>query len=287
MAAVREIGAKLQGRDTVDGAGVRLHRIFGFNTIPAVDPFLLLDHFGSDKPDDYIRGFPWHPHRGIETVTYMINGVVEHGDSLGNKGTISSGDIQWMTAGSGIVHQEMPQRFDGFMHGFQLWVNLPAKKKMMDPRYRGILGSAVPKIDIGAAKVKVIAGTYQGIAGPASDLVVDVEYLDVSLAPHSRFIHAGKKGCRTFAYVFEGRAYFHGPFAPVENGGVVYRTGEGTMKIETKDVPARFLFISGKPINEPISWCGPIVMNTEAECELAFKEYEEGTFLKVKKVFGS
>jgi quercetin 2,3-dioxygenase len=287
MGSVKTIMAALQGRSTVDGAGVRLRRIFGFTEVPDLDPFLLLDHFGSDNPDDYLRGFPWHPHRGIETVTYMINGTVEHGDSLGNKGVISSGDIQWMTAGSGIVHQEMPLRTRGLMHGFQLWVNLPKRMKMMDPRYRGIAGDAVPAVTLDHATIKVISGTCGGVAGPVKDLVVDVEYLDVTVEARSTFTHPIKKGHRAFVLVFEGNAIFYDPATPVETGnGLVYGDGSGAIKIETNETAARFLLVSGKPLGEPVSWCGPIVMNTEAECELAFKEYEEGTFLKARNVGG-
>jgi len=284
VSGVIPVSALLRAQPSIDGAGVRLGRVFGFSQAPSVDPFLLLDHFGSDNPNDYMNGFPWHPHRGIETVTYMINGEVEHGDSLGNSGVIRSGDIQWMTAGSGIVHQEMPLRCAGLMQGFQLWVNLPADRKMMDPRYRDITSDIVPVVETEQAVIKVIAGTYENVTGPVGDLVVDVEYLDVTLKPDSVFTPAIKNGYRSFAYLFEGKAGICDLPSTAESGsGAVFAINPGAIKITTGKSRARFLLVSGKPIEEPVSWCGPIVMNTEEECNLAFNEYEEGTFLKVKK----
>ena len=195
MKHVRKIKKILQSKPTLEGAGVHLKRAFGYSEVPLLDPFLMLDHFGSANPRDYMAGFPWHPHRGIETVTYMIEGVVEHGDSIGNKGAINSGEIQWMTAGSGIVHQEMPQRCEGIMKGFQLWVNLPGSHKMMDPRYRGILASEIPEVALGKdIRVKVIAGDVNKVKGPVRDLVVECEYLDVTLGLHAAFDYPVKQG---------------------------------------------------------------------------------------------
>jgi hypothetical protein len=282
------VAAPLTAKKTVDGAGVTLRRAFGFSEVPSVDPFLLFDHFGSTNPAEYLKGFPWHPHRGIETVTYMISGEVEHGDSLGNRGVISSGDIQWMTAGSGIVHQEMPRRWKGLMQGFQLWVNLPGKKKMMDPRYRGITAGMVPVVEADGARVKVIAGTFDEIAGPVADLVVDVEYLDVSLEPHAVFTRPIKSGHRSFVYLFDGSATIgDSPDLCESGGGAVFAAQSGAVGIAAGKEAARFLLVSGAPLDEPVSWCGPIVMNTAEECTRAFREYEEGTFLKVKNVRGS
>ena len=194
----------LERQLTLEGAGVKLKRVLGNDENSTLDPFLLLDHFGSDNPKDYIKGFPWHPHRGMETVTYMWTGEVEHGDSMGNKGVIKSGDVQWMTAGSGIIHQEMPQKYDGLMQGFQLWVNLPAKKKMIDPKYRGIEKEQIPMVQKDGIKIKVIAGKVDGTEGPVRDLAIDIEYFDVELAAGKAFEHATSKNDTVFAYVVEG-----------------------------------------------------------------------------------
>jgi redox-sensitive bicupin YhaK (pirin superfamily) len=273
----RTVKQILMSRATLEGAGVRLKRVFGYNEVPLFDPFLLLDHFGSENPADYIRGFPWHPHRGIETVTYMLNGEVEHGDSIGNSGVIRSGDIQWMTAGSGIIHQEMPRRYEGLMQGFQLWVNLPAKKKMIDPKYRGIVNDQVPVLEKEGAEIKVIAGRINGTRGPIRDLVVDVEYFDVKLAASRTFEHPTARDDTVLAYVVEGSGY-------LDNGLIESREcalfSEGdTIKIKAKD-DTRFLYVSGKPLNEPVAWGGPIVMNTQEELKIAFQELEQGTFIR-------
>ncbi len=271
-------------RPTMEGAGVRLNRVFGFHEVPDLDPFLLLDHFGSDNPSDYLAGFPWHPHRGIETITYMIRGEVKHEDSLGNKGVIGSGDVQWMTAGSGIEHQEMPQRTEGTMMGFQLWANLPASHKMMDPRYRDITRSDIPVITLeSGAVVKIIAGEVDGTKGPVQDIVTDPEYLDVSLPESSEFVHPVTKGHNVFAYVFEGSGYFDSTKkAELTTGAIAqYRDGE-FIRISTGRSPVRFLLVSGKPIREPVAWRGPIVMNTEEELRVAFDEYRKGTFIRKK-----
>lgn len=279
MAKIREVIKVLQARPTMEGAGVLLRRVFGYSEIPLLDPFLLLDHFGSENPDDYIAGFPWHPHRGIETVTYMLKGEVEHGDSIGNEGVIKSGDIQWMTAGSGIIHQEMPKRQDGKMEGFQLWVNLPAADKMMGPRYRDIKKDTVPQVSMeNGIKVKIICGELNGVNGPAKDIVADPLYLDVSIAAGARFEHTVQDGYTLFVYVLEGSGVFGHTSINTEHLGLF--SNEGTVTVITDNDPLRFLLISGKPIGEPIAWRGPIVMNTDEELHLAFKEYQEGTFIK-------
>ncbi len=272
----------IKSKPTMEGAGVKLKRVFGYHEVPLFNPFLLLDHFGSDNPADYIAGFPWHPHRGIETVTYMIEGKVEHGDSLGNKGVIGSGDIQWMTAGGGIIHQEMPQRYEGMMRGFQLWVNLPASHKMMGPRYRDVTKDIIPEVSISPGiKIKPISGEIGGIKGPVQDLVIDTEYFDVFMEPNISFKHTVKKGYKAFCYVFEGEGYFgEGRKELIKSENVVLFENIETITIDSGNVPLRFLFVSGKPIDEPIAWGGPIVMNTQKELDLAFWEFRNGTFLK-------
>lgn len=269
-----------KGVRTMEGAGVALTRVFGNNQEESMDPFLLLDNFGSDDPADYIAGFPWHPHRGIETVTYMLAGDVEHGDSLGNRGTIGAGDVQWMTAGSGIIHQEMPQPYDGAMRGFQLWVNLPAKDKMMNPRYRGILADQVPELRMEGATVKVVAGEIAGTIGPVRDLVIDTAYFDVQIQPGSRSELPINGGQTVFAYVFEGSVFFGEDHRMVDSGTLVLFEKGDSVQFATGDAATRFLLVSGKPLGEPIAWRGPIVMNTEEELERAFREYRDGTFIK-------
>lgn len=282
MNAFRKINQILKSKPTLEGAGVRLRRVFGYYEKPLLDPFLLLDHFGSDDPDDYLAGFPWHPHRGIETVTYMLAGEVEHGDSLGNQGVIYSGDVQWMTAGSGIIHQEMPKRYDGEMRGFQLWVNLPKSHKMMGPRYRDVKSDTIPEFSPNPnVKIKIIAGQMNGTRGPVQDLVVDTEYFDVAMAPNTEFEINTKTDYKAFAFVFEGSGYFDAEKKNVIQADhlVAFDPGD-RVRISTIDHPVRFLFVSGKPLNEPIAWRGPIVMNTEEELMVAFQEYRNGTFIK-------
>lgn len=274
---VKEI---LQAKPTLEGAGVKLKRVFGYHEIPKLDPFLLLDHFGSQNPDDYILGFPWHPHRGIETVTYMLTGEVEHGDSLGNKGIIRSGDVQWMTAGSGIIHQEMPQRYNGFLEGFQLWVNLPSKQKMMTPRYCGLLKDEIPTIESQGATIKVIAGIIGDTHGPVKDLVVDVEYFDIVIPAGGKFTHKTKKGYTTAAYIREGKGYITDHM--IESQQCTLFTDGDSVTIKAQD-DLHLLFISGKPLHEPIAWGGPIVMNTQKQLDKAFQELEIGTFIKQEK----
>jgi quercetin 2,3-dioxygenase len=271
--------AIIQGHATYDGAGVKLKRIFANDNAERTDPFLLLDHFGSDNPDDYVKGFPWHPHRGIETVTYMLGGTVEHGDSIGNAGTIGPGDIQWMTAGGGVIHQEMPQPAQGMMHGLQLWVNLPAKNKMMEPRYRGILKDEVPVVTIPGGEVRVIAGIFDNVQGPVRELIVDVEYLDVLLQKGMSLSHPAKKGYTSFCYCIEGSGELDD--AKLEKAQLALFSEAGSIAIKAiEDI--HYIFVTGKRLNEPIAWGGPIVMNTQQELDLAFRELGEGTFIKKK-----
>ena len=282
MTEYRRIVKTQKSRPTMEGAGVRLKRAFGYYDVPLLDPFLMLDDFHSSDPSDYIAGFPWHPHRGIETVTYMLSGEVKHGDSIGNVGEIDSGDIQWMTAGSGIVHQEMPQRCEGELWGFQLWVNLPASQKMMDPRYRDIRADQVPSVSRGdKVTVKVIAGKVGGVKGPVHDIIAEPEYLDVTISAGGVFEHSIPRGHKVFVYDLKGDAYFD----PAKEETLDHETlgiyGDGDLlKIEAGDSGIRFLLVSGRPIGEPVAWRGPIVMNTMAELEVAFDEYERGTFIK-------
>ena len=267
----------------MEGAGVRLKRAFGYAD-PSLDPFLLLDDFHSDDPNDYIAGFPWHPHRGIETITYMLHGKVEHGDSLGNGGAIEAGDVQWMTAGSGIIHQEMPQKDekDPKLAGFQLWANLPASHKMMEPRYREVKKEQIPEVSINdKVKIKIVAGEINGVKGPVEDIFTEPEYFDVAMDPNSAFNHSIKEGNNVIAYIIEGEAYFdedNETLVGAENL-VIYRDGDQVL-IRTTKKNVRFLLISGKPIKEPVAWRGPIVMNTDEELRIAFQEYQNGTFIK-------
>jgi quercetin 2,3-dioxygenase len=279
----RSIQKVIKSRPTIEGAGVHLNRVFGNGDTELFDPFLLLDDFRSDDPDRYRAGFPWHPHRGIETITYVIDGSVEHGDSMGNKGVISSGDTQWMTAGSGIIHQEMPRGDgEGRMGGFQLWANLPRSHKMMEPRYRDVKRSQVPEVELeNGAKVKVICGAVGEHRGPVQDIVIDPEYLDVSVPPRSEFIHKTKRGHTVFAYVIDGKGYFDSRKEHAIGNGTLALFADGDqVAVMTDQGPVRFLLISGKPIGEPVAWYGPIVMNTEEELETAFEEYRNGTFIK-------
>jgi quercetin 2,3-dioxygenase len=282
MASVsRLIGGVWAGKPTVDGAGVRLNRIFSHDETGFMDPFLLLDDFHSKNPDDYLAGFPWHPHRGIETVTYIIRGEVAHGDSMGNRGAIRSGDMQWMTAGSGIIHQEMPKRYEGMMQGFQLWVNLPKTHKMMAPRYRDIAKETIPEVSTAeGATVKVISGRLGGKRGPIKDLVADISYLDVIMEPLSGTELKTKRGHTAFAYVFEGSATFGLDGGETPAGSIALFKGGGDVKAASGKNGARYLFVSGKPLHEPIAWRGPIVMNTQEELDRAYAEYAEGTFIK-------
>ena len=302
MAKVRKIKKVFKSKPTIEGAGVHLKRAFGNQHVPMLDPFLLLDDFHSDNPAHYLKGFPWHPHRGIETITYVLHGKVEHGDSMGNKGIIQPGDVQWMTAGSGIIHQEMPKgEKDGLMWGFQLWANLPAANKMMDPRYQEIKSRQIPEVSLdGGVQIKIICGEVNGVKGPVQNIVINPEYLDVTVPPGKSFSHPIGKGKTAFAYIIAGKGYFdreRDTYAYEVEGEnyfdfkreclfgaenlILFEDGD-EMAVTTQDEPVRFLLISGKPIREPVAWYGPIVMNTQAELRVAFEEYERGTFVKHK-----
>ncbi len=284
MTRVKSVARILNGQPTSDGAGVRIYRAIGNGDIKLTDPFLLLDDIHSSNPDDYMAGFPLHPHRGIETVTYMLSGVMEHQDSIGNKGKIESGDVQWMTAGSGILHQEAPERWDGFMQGFQLWVNLPRKDKMMDPRYRGIKSGEIPTLapESGVA-IRVVAGKVDGVVGPVKDLVQPIEYLDVELARGKRFHHDIDEAWNCFAYVFQGDGEFGADDAvAIEAGQVAIFDKGDEIEAIAGEKGMRFILAGGKPLREPVAWGGPVVMNTQDEVDLAFRELRSGTFVKVK-----
>lgn len=278
---LRKVVSVLRGREERDGAGVRLKRIFAKREVPRFDPFLLLDDFGSRDPEDYIAGFPWHPHRGIETVTYMLHGTVRHGDSLGNAGEITDGQVQWMTAGSGVLHQEMPQKQEDYLRGFQLWVDLPASSKMMAPRYRDIRAEDIPEwTSSSGVSVKVVAGRFEGLEGPVKDILCDPEYLDVRLPAGRRLEHPVMRGHTAFAYVFEGAAASPACGTPVPDGTLALFGDGDAVGLEAGPDGARFLLASARPIGEPVAWGGPIVMNTAAELALAFEELRKGTFIK-------
>jgi redox-sensitive bicupin YhaK (pirin superfamily) len=299
MAEIRRITQVWKSKPTIEGAGVHLRRAFGFGEAPRFDPFLLLDDFRSKQPEDYQRGFPWHPHRGMETITYVLAGDVEHRDSLGNRGTIGAGDVQWMTAGSGIIHQEMPKGDrQGRMWGFQLWGNLPARQKMMDPRYREVKRDEIPVAEADGSHVRVISGEVSGVRGPVRDIVTEPQYLDVSVPAGHTFTHGVPPTHTVLAYVIDGEGYFdpgRDPYAreavgenyfdlarPCPCGNhtlVVYGPGDAVV-VSTDKQLVRFLLLSGRPLGEPVAWYGPIVMNTQAELRTAFREYEEGTFVK-------
>jgi quercetin 2,3-dioxygenase len=303
LSTIRKINKVWQSKPTLEGAGVHLHRAFGYDQVPQFDPFLLLDDFRGDDPADYLKGFPWHPHRGIETITYVLAGEVDHGDSLGNRGVITPGDVQWMTAGSGIIHQEMPKGDDqGRMYGFQLWANLPASHKLMEPRYRDVKGAQIPEVALPlGVKVKIICGRVNGTAGPVRDIVTEPEYLDISMPAGTEFRHPIPRGHAAFAYVIAGEGYFdpdRDAYAHEVIGAnyfdfdrrcvcgdrtiVLYGDGD-EVEVAAPTSPLRFLLISGTPIGEPVAWYGPIVMNTQEELQLAFEEYQEGTFIKHAK----
>jgi len=290
-----------KSRPTIEGAGVHLKRAFGYSQVPQFDPFLVLDDFHTANPAEYLAGFPWHPHRGIETITYVLEGLVEHGDSMGNSGVISAGDVQWMTAGSGIIHQEMPRMSPtGMMWGFQFWANLPAERKMMEPRYRDVKAAEIPETTLeSGVRIKIVSGSINGVLGPVQDIVIDPEMLDVTVPAGTVFRHPVKEGHTAVAYILDGGGYFDGrrdPFAYEMVGSgwldvtrrcicgaetvVLYgREGEEVAG-SAGDKPLRFLFISGKPLGEPVAWYGPIVMNSREELRVAFEEYEKGTFIK-------
>ncbi|HEY7285095.1 MAG TPA: pirin family protein [Vicinamibacterales bacterium] len=298
--SVRPIKKVSQARPAIEGAGVRLQRAFGFGNTSDFDPFLLLDDFRNDRPGDYVAGFPWHPHRGIETITYVLAGTVDHGDSLGNKGSLGSGDVQWMTAGRGILHQEMPKGdADGRMHGFQLWANLPASLKMTAPRYQDVSAKDIPEaVDDDGTRIRVICGDFWGKTGPVKGVAADPRYLDVSVPPRKKKHLSVETSRHAFAYVFAGSGTFRDASGPLavrnelaEESGVV-DTGQignrslvlfdrgDEVVVQAGDEGIRFLLVSGKPIDEPVAWYGPIVMNTEQELQQAYAELREGTFIK-------
>ena len=290
MSSVRRIKRTLKSQPTTEGAGVQLKRAFTYQRVPELDPFLMMDDFGSSSPADYMKGFPWHPHRGIETISYMLDGEIEHADSMGNQGIIRAGGIQWMTAGSGIIHQEMPRGTPtGKMHGFQLWANLPAVKKMMHPRYQDIAPEQVPIVTLESrVSMKVLCGSVNGVEGPVKDIVIDPLYLDILIPAGVTLMQSVASGHTIFAYVIEGKGSFE-PDQPekpnVQLGPetvIIYGDGEH-IEVKAQGHDLRILLLGGKPIGEPVAWYGPIVMNTREELVTAFEEYQNGTFLKHQK----
>ena len=298
--SLRPVKKLTRATPTLEGAGVSLHRGFGFGNTTDFDPFLLFDDFRNDNPNDYLAGFPWHPHRGIETITYVLAGTVEHGDSMGNRGAIDAGDIQWMTAGSGIVHQEMPRGdIAGRMHGFQLWANLPSSLKMTAPRYQEIKSGEIPEVtDDDGTRARVICGSFWGKSGPVEGIAADPVYIDVSVPPGKRKTLSVETTSHAFAYVFAGSGKFSnasdpqrvqteivgGATAPsgveADNRSLILFDSGDEVTVQAGDEGIRFLLISGKPLEEPVAWRGPIVMNTQAELQQAFAELQAGTFLK-------
>ena len=298
--SIRAVKSQLESQPAIEGAGVHLRRAFGFGATSEFDPFLLFDDFRNDRPEQFQAGFPWHPHRGIETITYVLAGTVAHGDSLGNAGTLGSGDVQWMTAGSGIIHQEMPKGdAAGRMHGFQLWANLPRALKMTTPRYQDVKAADIPAItDDDGTHVRVICGSFWGTRGPVEGIAADPRYLDVSVPPGKRRRIEVPLNANAFAYVFAGSGTFRDASAPqlvatemigqgdepiLTDAGnrslVVFDRGD-EITVQAGEEGIRFLLVSGRPIEEPVAWYGPIVMNTEAELRQAFAELRDGTFLR-------
>jgi redox-sensitive bicupin YhaK (pirin superfamily) len=300
--SIRPIKRIVQSQPTIEGAGVRLRRAFGFGNTDEFDPFLLLDDFRNEHPEDYLAGFPWHPHRGIETITYVLSGTVQHGDSLGNRGAMGPGDVQWMTAGSGILHQEMPQGDErGRMHGFQLWANLPRALKMTDPRYQDIVAKDIPEVtDDDGTKVRVICGDFWGKTGPVEGVAAEPRYLDVWVPPRVRKTFPVESSRHAFAYIFEGGGSFRDASAPRgvltewvgddPNAGpsrdeagnrslVVFDSGD-EITVQAGEDGIRFLLVSGRPLEEPVAWQGPIVMNTPEELRRAYAELRDGSFIK-------
>jgi quercetin 2,3-dioxygenase len=298
--SLRPVKQVVQSKPTLEGAGVRLRRAFGFGNTTEYDPFLLLDDFRNDTPQDYLKGFPWHPHRGIETITYVLAGNVEHADSLGNHGTLGGGDVQWMTAGSGIIHQEMPKGDDaGRMHGFQLWANLPSSLKMTAPRYQDVKAAAIPEIvDDDGTRVRVVVGTFWGKSGPVDGIAADPIYIDVSVPAGKSKRLPVEVSRHAFAYVFSGSGSFRDasdprpiktdaldgageqPSEDIGNRSLVLFDRGDEVVVRAGDEGMRFLLVSGKPLEEPVAWYGPIVMNTQAELQQAFAELRDGTFIK-------
>ncbi len=298
--SIRPIKRLIKAKPTLEGAGVHLRRAFGFGNTSDFDPFLLLDDFRNERPEDYMAGFPWHPHRGIETITYVLAGTVEHADSIGNRGAIASGDIQWMTAGRGIIHQEMPKGdHKGRMHGFQLWANLPSALKMTAPRYQEVKSADISEVtDDDGTKARIICGSFWGAKGPVEGIAADPVYIDVSVPPGKRKTLPVETKSHAFAYVFAGSGKFCNasiPLAvPTESVGwldtsppveadnrslVLFDRGD-EVTVQAGEEGIRFLLISGKPLEEPVAWYGPIVMNTQEQLQQAFEELQRGTFLK-------
>jgi hypothetical protein len=301
--SIRPVKRIARAKPTREGAGVHLRRAFGFGNTSEFDPFLLLDDFRNDIPADYLAGFPWHPHRGIETITYVLAGNVEHGDSMGNRGVIGAGEIQWMTAGRGIIHQEMPKGDPlGQMHGFQLWANLPSALKMTAPRYQEVKAAEIPEVtDDDGTRARIVCGTFWGKRGPVDGIAADPIYIDVTVPPGIRKTLPIETTRHAFAYVFAGAGKFcnaSGPLAvPTEGVGwadtslpkeadnrtlVLFDSGD-EVAVQAGDEGIRFLLVSGKPLQEPVAWYGPIVMNTQEQLRQAYEELEEGTFLKTGK----
>jgi redox-sensitive bicupin YhaK (pirin superfamily) len=276
----RRIENIIEPQPVVEGAGVRLMRSIGTRTLDYLDPFLLLDHFDDSEPQDYEAGFPLHPHRGIETVTYVLRGAVDHRDSIGNSGSIGPGDVQWMTAGGGIMHEEMPQVRPEGIDGFQLWVNLPAKLKMTRPRYQGISNTEIPEVKLaGGVSVRVITGSVGGVKGPVSGIAADPTYLDVTIPAHASFSHQVPNGHNAFAYVFEGKAAFGDERREIQSTKLAVWGDGDFVRVATGESSVRFLLVSGKPLNEPIARYGPFVMNTRDEIEQALSDLRRGTFV--------
>ncbi len=279
--SIRKIKQIVTGEDAVDGAGVSLVRVIGHGNVHDFDPFLMMDAFDSVDPNDYIKGFPWHPHRGIETITYLIKGNIEHGDSLGNKGNILDGNCQWMTAGSGIIHQEMPQKSERML-GVQLWLNMPAKDKMKNPAYHDITADMIPKIEEEGSSIHILSGSYKGVSGGIQGEYVKIRYLDVDLKPQAQWRLKTEPGSTLYIYIVEGSGSFDEEAKGVMKNkrALLFDQGEEVLVNASKG-GVRFLLFEGQPLREPIAWGGPIVMNTQEELKLAFKELEDGNFIKV------
>ena len=297
LMSIRPVKRVTQSQPTLEGAGVHLRRAFGFGATDEFDPFLLLDDFRNDTPAEYLSGFPWHPHRGIETITYVLAGSVEHGDSLGNRGSLGAGDVQWMTAGRGIFHQEMPLGDpQGRMHGFQLWANLPSSLKMTAPRYQDIAAGDIPEVtDDDGTRARVICGEFWGRTGPVEGVAADPRYLDLAVPPGRMKRLAVETGRHAFAYVFAGDGTFRGgselrevateavgdaPSTPVANRSLVLFDNGDEVVVQAGEQGIRFLLVSGMPLTEPVAWRGPIVMNTAGELAQAFHELRNGTFIR-------
>lgn len=283
--STRQVAKIITARAVTEGAGVTVHRTIGTPALRHLDPFLMLDHFSSDDPDDYIAGFPDHPHRGFITLTYMLDGHMLHQDSMGNKGDLKSGGAQWMKAASGVIHSEMPQQTAGLMRGFQLWINLPAKEKMTTPAYQEYSPEAIPAFTADGLQVKVLSGQYQDIRGPIDDPHTGVQYFDVTLQPAHTFTHSLASDRQAFIYVFEGAATVEGTALP-QHTFAVLGSGE-TIRVAADTNGARFILVSGQPIGEPIMQYGPFVMSNEAEIQQALADYRNGKLVQQKAAFNS